>query len=304
LGILNTQGIIQCSLKADFERVAEQVPQELGHSLDLHEVVVVHIEVVPGRVEVLLQPVTALRLGGHEMGGNHFFRGSESCVLIKEEMAGGLSLVVLHLKSVVLDKRVHQAVVSLFLEPLGNGSLVASLGTSSVEVGQEVLEILGLEEQIVGGIELGVGPVVVKVRREGGIGVGVPRHGSSDIGLRVLAGLEVGPVIMKMARERGIGMSISRHGATDVGLRVLAGLQVGPIVVEVAAESRVRVSISWHRASNVWLRVLIGLDVSPVVVKVAAESGIGVGVPGHGATNIRLGILTSLEMGPVVMEVA
>ena len=42
-----------CSLKADVESVSSKISQELWHSLNLDKTVLVHIEVVPGVLELL-----------------------------------------------------------------------------------------------------------------------------------------------------------------------------------------------------------------------------------------------------------
>jgi len=67
------------------------------------------------------------------------------------------------------------------------------------------------------------------------------RHWSSNVWLWVLlnTSLNLGPVIVKMAREGGVWMSILWHWTSDIWLRILflIKLSKSPVVVEVAGES-------------------------------------------------------------------
>lgn len=60
------------------------------------------------------------------MGLHDLFGGSLSCSFIKEEVTSCLSLLVLHLDGVILDKRSHESVVSLLAEPFRQYSLIAT----------------------------------------------------------------------------------------------------------------------------------------------------------------------------------
>lgn len=194
-----------CSFQSVDKSIAHLVSEELWHSLDLDQVVVVHIEVSPGALEVISQE--GLRAGGIEleMGLDDFHGGIVSCVLVEEEVARWGTILVLHLKSVVLDEGSHEGVVSLLGESGWNRSLVSALGTHTVEVWKVVLELEGLNHNIRSVIELIVS----------------------------LSELEKSPVIMEMAGEGAIWVSISWNWSTDVWLWVLLKLGQSPVIVQV-----------------------------------------------------------------------
>lgn len=83
---------------------------------------------------------------------------------------------------------------------------------------------------------LGMGPVIVQVRRKGSIGVSVLRWWTSNVW---------GWVLSLLGWSRRI---------------LLVHLQVSPIIVHVGREGRIWVRIRGHGASDVWLRVLSQLD--------------------------------------------
>jgi len=277
------------SLEANGEGVSEQPSEELWHSLDLDESVMVHVEVVPGLWEVLLKVSSLGVTGEFHVGSDNLVRDSLGSIPIEEHMAGWVTVLVLHLEGVSLDEGVHESVVSLLGVLRWDDSLIrAGIRVGSVEVWNEMLELLVLE--------LEVSPVVVQVAAESAIWVGISWHWTSDVWLGVLASLGIGPVVVQVRGEGAVWVSVTWHWASDVGLWVLTGLGIGPVVVEVARESAVWVSISWHWSSDIWLWVLINLSVSPVIVEVAGESAVRMSVSWHWSSNVWLRVLKVLEL--------
>ena len=225
---------------------------------------------VPGAVEVLIQVTLSLTSRPLVVGRNNLSSGRSSRILIKEEVAGGLTLVILHLQSVGRDHGVHESIVSLLNEVCRHRSFVAAASFSSVKVGHEVLKLLT--------IELEKSPVVMQVAREGAIWVSVLWLRPSNVGLGILLILELseGPVIVQVAGECGIWVRILWLWASDVGLGILLILELSqsPIVMKMRGESAIRMSVLGLWASDVRLRVLIAIDLSqsPVIVEMRGES--------------------------------
>ena len=74
-------------METNGEGVSEQPSQELWHSLDFDQVVLVHIEVVPGLIELLGEVVSGLIVIVLEVGVDDLVGDGSGGVLIEEEMA-------------------------------------------------------------------------------------------------------------------------------------------------------------------------------------------------------------------------
>ena len=299
-----------CSLETNGEGVSEQPSQELWHSLNFDELVVVDIEMGPGVVEVLIKISGSLIIVILEMSMNDLVGNLSGGVFIEEEVTGWSSGIVLHFEGVVLDQRVHKSIVSLLSVLLWNFSIVSLVGIGTIEVWNVVLEFLKLDVLlalwllgffliivvlllflVVIALDLFVVVLVIVV-------------------LFFVLGLEESPVVVEMAGESGVWVCVSWHWTSDVWLWVLldTSLQNSPVIVEMAAESAIWVCVSRHWASNVWLWVFLGISLEhgPVVVEVAGEGAIGMGISWHWSSDVWLRVLldTSLQNSPVVVEMA
>jgi len=274
----------------------------LGHSFDLDQFILVDIKMIPGFVESGFKERFSLswdlefHVGVDDLSGDCL-----GCILVKEEMAGWSTVLVLHLKGIVLDQGVHKSIISLLGESLWDVSLVA-FGT--LELWNEVLKLAW------GIFKLKLGPVVVQEAAEGTVWVSVFRHWTSDVWLWVFLGisLDLGPIIVQEAAESAIWVSIFWHWASDVWLWILLsiGLNLGPIIMKEAAEGAVRMGVLWHWSSNIRLWVLTGLHLGPVIVEEAGEGAVWVGILWHWASDIwlRILLLTGLKLGPIIVHVA
>jgi hypothetical protein len=150
-------------LETKGKRVTEEPSQELWHSFNLNEVVVVDIEVVPGLVEVLSHVSGALSIVEVHVGVDNLVRNFIGCIFVQEEVAGWSSTVVLHFQSVSLDQGVHKSIVSFFDEILWDLSSVSTSGLGFTELWNKMLKLLslGLEVHVVTLVK--ESPVVVEM---------------------------------------------------------------------------------------------------------------------------------------------
>jgi hypothetical protein len=310
------------SLEADFEGVSGQVSQELWHSLDLNESILVHIEMSPGFLEFLSQKYSGRFwcMGVADLGSS--ILGSS---LIEEEETSWLSGFIFHLNGVGCDERLHESVISFLSESSWDDSSVATLSFAVAVDWSEGIDATKLNSLVIGGgftlglTKLELGPVIVEEAGEGAVWVSVLWHSASDIWLWVLSvfdsSLELSPVIVEMAGEGAVWMSVLWHSSSDVGLwvfRVLhTGLDLSPVIVEMAGESAIGVGVLWHSSSNIWLWVLGVLNsclkLGPVIVEEAREGGIWMSVLWHSTSDIWLRIFSvldsGLELSPIIVEV-
>jgi len=267
--------------------------------------------VLPGSVEVITHEEVGLRIVVLEVSVHNLVGGSLSSSLVEEEVAGRSSVHVLHLKGVVLNQGVHKAVITLLHEFGRNSSFVTTLSTCTIEVGQEVLELLELNVLL---IVLRVvrllheSPVIMEMAGESAIGVSVLRDWASDVRLGILVQLSKSPIVVEVRGESGVGVSILWNGPSDIGLGVflIVKLGKGPVVVQVRRESAVGVCVLRNGASDIRLRVLLvaKLSKSPVIVEMAREGGVRMSVLWNRTSDVRLRVLVELSEGPVVVEVA
>ena len=129
------------SLKVDFESISQDHSEELRHSLDLDETVLVDVEVVPGvlenvgaisvTVEVLLGLIGVVaKVSLDDLHGDVL-----SIILVEVTSEG---TILGDLSSILGEETVHESIVSLEGVLWWNHSLITSIGLSTIHVGWDL----------------------------------------------------------------------------------------------------------------------------------------------------------------------
>lgn len=136
------EGTESHSLETNVEGITEEVSQELWHSLNLDESIVVDIKVGPGGIEMLIEETFGLLSGITEVVGEDLLGNRGGTILVEEEVARWSTLWGFHFDGVGLNKGLHKLIVGEFSESAWDLSLISSLGTGSAESWNEVLNLL------------------------------------------------------------------------------------------------------------------------------------------------------------------